>query len=65
MGKGLTAQQKAAKELIRCDLQYLFTILQNRESIKSNYIVSMMPYQSLIMDGAEAWVVIQKPHLVQ
>ena len=56
MGKELTAQQKAARELIRCDLRYLFTILQNRDSIKSNYIVSMMPYQSLIIDGAEAWV---------
>lgn len=56
MGKELTVQQKAAKELIRCDLRYLFTILQNRDSNKSNYIVSMMPYQSLIIDGAEAWV---------
>lgn len=56
MGKELTAQQKAARELIRCDLRYLFTILKNRDSIKSNYVVSMMPYQSLIIDGAEAWV---------
>ena len=56
MGEEMTAQQKAARELIRCDLRYLFTILQNRDSIKSNYIVSMMPYQSLIIDGAEAWV---------
>lgn len=56
MGKELTVQQQAARELIRCDLRYLFTILQNRDSIKSNYIVSMMPYQSLIIDGAEAWV---------
>lgn len=57
MKKELTTQQKAAKELIRCDLQYLFTILQNRDSINSNYFVSMMPYQSLIVDGAESWVV--------
>ncbi len=56
MEKELTVQQKAARELIRCDLRYLFTILKNRDSIKSNYIVSMMPYQSLIIDGAEAWV---------
>lgn len=53
----LTIQQKAAKELIRSDLRYLLTILKNREGIKSNYIVSMMPYQSLIVDGAEAWIV--------
>lgn len=56
MRKELTVQQKAAKELIKCDMQYLFTILQNRDRIKSNYIVSMMPYLSLIIDGAEAWV---------
>lgn len=56
MKNELTIQQKAAKELIRSDLRYLFTILKNRENIKSNYIVSMMPYQSLIVDGAEAWV---------
>lgn len=54
--KELTVQQKAARELIRCDLRYLVTILQNRDSINSNYIVSMMPYLSLIIDGAEAWV---------
>lgn len=53
----LTIRQKAAKELIRSDLRYLFTVLKNREGIKSNYIVSMMPYQSLIVDGAEAWIV--------
>ena len=52
----LTAQQRAAKELIKYDLRYLFTILQNKDQLKSNYIVSMMPYLSLIIDGAEAWV---------
>lgn len=52
----LTAQQRAAKELIRSDLRFLFTILKNRDGIKSNYIVSMMPYQSLIIDGAESWI---------
>lgn len=56
MGTDMTTQQRVAKELIRSDLRYLFTILQNRDSIKSNYIVSMMPYQSLVIDGAEAWV---------
>ncbi len=53
----LTTQQKAARELIRCDLRYLFTILKNRDSIYSNYVVSMMPYLSMTIDGAEAWVV--------
>ena len=52
----LTVQQKAAKELIRGDLRYLFTIIKNRRFIKSNYVVSMMPYQGLVINGAEAWV---------
>lgn len=56
MGKELTLQQTAAKELIRSDLRYLYTILQNRDTINSNYIVSMMPYLSLIIDGAESWI---------
>ena len=56
MDEKLTAQQQAAKELITCDLRYLFTILQNRHSITSNYFVSLMPYLGLIINGAEAWV---------
>lgn len=52
----LTTQQGAAKELIRSDLRYLFTVLQNKHHIGSNYIVSMMPYLGLIIDGAESWV---------
>lgn len=56
MKKELTAQQKAAKELIRSDLRFLYTILQNIDRIKSNYVVSMMPYYSMIIDGAESWI---------
>lgn len=56
MEKQLTPQQIAAKELIRCDLRYVFTILKNASYLKSNYVVSMIPYFSLTMDGAEAWV---------
>ena len=52
----MTIQQNVARELIRCDLRYLFTIFNNRDSIKSNYVVSMIPYQSLMVDGVEAWV---------
>lgn len=52
----LTVQQKAAKELIRSDLRFLFTILKNRDHIKSNYFVSLIPYQSLIIAGAESWI---------
>lgn len=56
MAYELTVQQRAAKELIQSDLRYLFTILKNRGFIKSNYVVSMMPYQGLVVNGAEAWV---------
>ena len=56
MPKVLTVQQQSAREMIQCDLRYLFTILKNWDSIHSNYAVSMVPYQGLIIDGAEAWV---------
>lgn len=56
MGRDMTIQQRAAKGQIRSDLRYLFTIMQNTDRIKSNYIVSMMLYQSLVIDGAEPWV---------
>lgn len=54
--KKLTLQQKAAKELIKSDLCYLFTIMKNSRNIRSNYFVSMVPYMGLIIDGAENWV---------
>lgn len=56
MVKEFTPQQIAAKELIRCDLRYVFTIFENASYLKSNYVVSMIPYFSLVVDGAEAWV---------
>lgn len=56
MAMELTLQQTAAKELIQSDLHYLYTVYRNIDTINSNYIVSMMPYLSLIIDGAESWV---------
>lgn len=53
----LTLQQTTAMKLIQSDLRYLYTVYRNIDAINSNYIVSMMPYLSLIIDGAESWIV--------
>lgn len=52
----LSIRQQAAIELIKCDLRYLFTIMQHSQEIESNYIVSMIPYIGLIIDGVEDWI---------
>lgn len=46
MGEEMTAQQKAARELIKCDLRYLYTILQNRDTNRShkNYTIGLEKY---------------------
>lgn len=67
MAMELTLQQAAAKELIQSDLRYLYTVYRNIDTINSNYIVSMMPYLSLIIDGAESWIAAMnnaKPGLI-
>lgn len=67
MAMELTLQQTAAKELIQSDLRYLYTVYRNIDTINSNYIVSMMPYLSLIIDGAESWIAAMtnaKPGLI-
>lgn len=48
--------QTAAYRLIQYDLQYLYTIFQNKDIIKSNYIPSCLPYIGLIIDGTEDWI---------
>ena len=51
-----TEAQKVAITLIRNDLRFVYTILCNRDQIKSNYISFSMPLLGTIMDGAEDWV---------
>lgn len=48
-----TQQQTIAISLIQADLRFLFTIIENSSRFKSNYIVSLMPYMGVIIDGTE------------
>ena len=52
----LTKQQDASLSLMRNDLRFLYTVVNCKERIKSNYIVSSMPYIGLIVDGIEDWI---------
>lgn len=51
-----TQQQAIAISLIQADLRFLFTVIKNSACFKSNYIVSLMPYMGVIIDGAEDWI---------
>lgn len=48
-------QQKAV-DLMRADLRFLYTMLVNQHQLKSNYVVSSMPYIGLVVDGIEDWI---------
>lgn len=55
-GKGFTDAQKVAIALIRNDFRFIYTVFNNRDQLKSNYISFSMPLLGTIMDGAEDWV---------
>lgn len=48
--------QRAALSLIKCDLRYLYTVINNINSNQSNYIPSLYPYMGVIIDGVEDWI---------
>lgn len=48
--------QRAALSLIKSDLRYLYTIINNINPNQSNYIPSLLPYMGVIIDGAEDWI---------
>ena len=52
----LTYQQSASLSLMQKDLRFLYTVIEYRGNIKSNYIMSSMPYIGLIIDGIENWI---------
>ena len=52
----LNSVQKAAIQLIQCDLKFLYTIFIRRDYIPPNYYVALMPYMGLIVDGVEDWI---------
>ena len=51
-----TQQQVIAISLIQADLRFLFTVIKNSVRFESNYIVSLMPYMGVIIDGTEDWL---------
>lgn len=51
-----TQQQAIAISLIQADLRFLFTVIKNSARFESNYIVSLMPYMGVIIDGTEDWL---------
>ena len=52
----LNKVQKAAIELMQCDLKFLNTIVTYKEHVTPNYYVALMPYMGLIIDGVEDWI---------
>lgn len=51
-----TKVQKAAINLMQQDLQYIYTILKKYKDISSNYMVFLMPYIGIVIDGVEDWL---------
>lgn len=51
-----TKTQEAAIKLMRQDLRYLYTIIKNYNYFNSNYMISLMPYMGVIIDGVEDWL---------
>ncbi len=49
-------QQKATVSLIKNDLRFIYTILKNKEIIKSNFFCMLFPFIGTIIDGAEDWI---------
>lgn len=54
--QSFTQQQAIAISLIQDDLRFLFTVIKNSARFESNYIVSLMPYMGVIIDGTEDWL---------
>ena len=48
--------QQISIELIKTDMRFLYTVIQNYSRVGGNYIVSLFPYIGLITDGAEDWL---------
>lgn len=52
----LTQQQAASLLLMQNDLRFIYTLVCHYQEIKSNYILSSMPYIGLVIDGIEDWI---------
>lgn len=48
--------QIKAIELIKNDLQLIYTIFANTNIVSPSYYMAFMPYMGMIIDGAEDWI---------
>lgn len=51
----LSKTEQVALRLIQTDLQFLYTVYQNRSVSGSSYFVALLPYMGMIIDGCETW----------
>lgn len=52
----LSKTEQVALRLIKSDLQFLYTIYQNKSLSDSRYFVVLLPYLGMIIDGCETWI---------
>lgn len=61
----LSKTEQVTLGLIQSDLQFLYTVCQNKLVSGSSYFVALLPYVGMIIDGCETWskkVNKLKPH---
>lgn len=51
----LSKTEQVTLELIQSDLQFLYTVYQNKLVSGSSYFVALLPYMGMIIDGCETW----------
>lgn len=51
----LSKTEQVALRLIQSDLQFLYTVYQNKSVSGSSYFVALLPYMGMIIDGCETW----------
>lgn len=61
----LSKTEQVALRLIQSDLQFLYTVYQNKSVSGSSYFIALLPYIGMVIDGCETWsnkVGKLKPH---
>lgn len=51
----LSKTEQVTLRIIQSDLQFLYTVHQNRLVSDSSYFVALLPYMGMIIDGCETW----------
>lgn len=52
----LNGVQRAAVELMKADLRFLYTGIVNQNQVTPSYYIYFMPFTGLIIDGVEDWI---------